>query len=57
MIHYPIPPHKQKAYSEYSYLNLPFTEKIHRQTVSLPMDPTLSIEDIEYIIDVVNKFN
>ena len=57
VIHYPIPPHKQKAYSEYSYLNLPFTEKIHRQTVSLPMDPTLSIEDIEYIIDVVNKFN
>ena len=56
VIHYPIPPHKQLAYSEYNHLSFPYTEKIHKQTVSLPMDPTLSGRDVKYIIDVVNKF-
>lgn len=57
VIHYPIPPHKQKAYSEYGHLKLPFTEKIHNQTVSIPMDPTLSDNDVEYIIDKINNYN
>lgn len=57
VIHYPIPPHKQKAYSEYGQLNLPVTEKIHNQTVSIPMDPTLSDTNIEYIIDKINNYN
>ncbi len=56
VIHYPIPPHKQEAYSEYNQLSFPYTEKIHNQTVSLPMDPTLSERNVKYIIDVVNKF-
>tara|TARA_B100000427_G_C15451326_1_gene569729 strand:+ start:136 stop:1236 length:1101 start_codon:yes stop_codon:yes gene_type:complete len=57
VIHYPIPPHKQKAYSEYNHLHFPITEKIHNQTVSLPMDPTLSNNEIEYIIETINKYN
>ena len=57
VIHYPIPPHKQKAFNEFKNLKLPITEKIHQQTVSLPMDPTLSNDEINYIIDTVNKYN
>jgi dTDP-4-amino-4,6-dideoxygalactose transaminase len=39
MIHYPVPMHFQKAYSEWAHLQgkLPITEKIHRQELSLPL--------------------
>lgn len=56
VIHYPIPPHKQQAYSQYNELILPLTEKIHEQVLSLPIDPTMRNEDITFIISVVNKF-
>lgn len=57
LIHYPIPPHKQKAYSEWNNLSLPLTERIHQQVLSLPMDPTMSDEAIEKVIAAVNGFN
>ncbi len=56
LIHYPIPPHQQKALSEYADLSLPVTEKIHREELSLPMSPLLTTEEIEQIIDAVNRF-
>ena len=56
LIHYPIPPHKQQAYSEWNQLSLPMTELIHQRVLSLPMDPTMSDEDIAKVIDVVNGF-
>ncbi|GLS89614.1 aminotransferase [Psychromonas marina] len=57
LIHYPIPPHQQLAYSEMSNLNLPITEKMHSQVLSLPVDPTLSDNDVSNIIKVINKFS
>lgn len=56
LIHYPIPPHKQQAYSEWNKLSLPVTERIHQQVLSLPMDPTMSDEDVTKVIDVLNGF-
>ncbi len=56
MIHYPIPPHKQEAYQEIMNENLPISEKIHREVVSLPINPVLSKEEINYIIDIVNSY-
>ncbi|MCG3864087.1 MULTISPECIES: DegT/DnrJ/EryC1/StrS family aminotransferase [unclassified Photobacterium] len=56
VIHYPIPPHKQKAYNEWSYLNLPITQKLHKEVLSLPIDPTIENSDIDYIIDKINKY-
>jgi len=56
MIHYPIPPHKQEAYRELKELNLPISEQIHDEVVSLPMHECLSNEEIEKIIRVVNDF-
>jgi len=55
-IHYPIPPHKQKAMKAYNNLSLPITEKIHQQVVSLPMNSNLSLEEVNYVIDALNKF-
>ncbi|MCP1601240.1 dTDP-4-amino-4,6-dideoxygalactose transaminase [Aeromonas caviae] len=56
LIHYPIPPHKQKAYSEFQDYRLPLTEQIHQQVLSLPMDPTMSDEAVTRVIDAVNGF-
>ena len=54
IIHYPIPPHKQAAYREWNDLSFPVTEKIHAQELSLPMSPTLTDEQVNYVIDVIN---
>lgn len=56
LIHYPIPPHKQQAYLQFQDCQLPLTEKIHRQVLSLPMDPTMSDEAVTKVIDAVNGF-
>jgi len=56
-IHYPIPPHKQQAYRELEGLYLPVTERIHRETLSLPISPVMSETQIKRIIKAVNEFN
>lgn len=56
MIHYPIPPHKQPAYKEWNDLSFPVSEKIHREIISLPISPVISDADINYVIDIVNKY-
>ena len=56
MIHYPIPPHHQKALEAYKNLKLPITESIHKHMVSLPIHPCLSKLELETIIDAVNAY-
>lgn len=56
LIHYPIPPHKQQAYAEYQELNLPITEKMSEEVLSLPISSVLTEEEIHKIIDVINGF-
>lgn len=56
LIHYPIPPHKQQAYEEWNNSSLPISEKIHSEILSLPMGPTLSLTDAQFIVDVCNGF-
>ena len=55
-IHYPIPPHKQECYKEWNELSLPVTEKIHSEELSLPMSPCLTEKQIQYVIDIINKW-
>jgi len=56
LIHYPIPPHKQKAYKEWRHMNLPITEKIHKEVLSLPMSPVLMIKEIAFMVKKINQF-
>lgn len=56
LIHYPIPPHKQQAYSAWNSLSYPITESIHSEVLSLPISPTLSDEDVNIVIDAANHF-
>jgi dTDP-4-amino-4,6-dideoxygalactose transaminase len=55
MIHYPIPPHKQKAYKEWENLSLPITEKIHSEVLSLPMSPLMNSEELTHIVKTLNS--
>ena len=56
IIHYPIPPHKQAAYKEWNNLSYPVTEKIHATELSLPMSPTLTNEQVKYVIETINNW-
>ena len=56
IIHYPIPPHKQKAFEIYNSFNLPVTENIHQEVLSLPIYPYLTKLEVNKIISVINKF-
>ncbi|MGY0217719.1 DegT/DnrJ/EryC1/StrS family aminotransferase [Endozoicomonadaceae bacterium StTr2] len=57
VIHYPIPPHKQAAYQEWNSLNLPLSEMLHREVLSLPMSPVLSNKDLSQTVNILNQFN
>lgn len=56
LIHYPIPPHKQECYKAWNTMSLPLTEQIANEELSLPIGPTISIEDIQFIINCINEF-
>jgi dTDP-4-amino-4,6-dideoxygalactose transaminase len=56
LIHYPIPPHKQQAYKEMNNLNLPVTEKIHNEVLSLPISQVMSIEETIEVVKILKAF-
>ena len=56
MCHYPVAPHKQKAYKELSQQAFPISEQIHNETVSLPLNSSLTAKEIDQIIEAVNNF-
>ena len=55
-VHYPIAPHQQLAYKQWANLPLSITQKIHETVVSLPLNTTLTHEQISYIIQIVNEY-
>ena len=57
MIHYPIPPHKQKAYKEWNAFSFPITECIHREELSIPCNQTMSLDDAKLIVTLLNNFH
>ena len=56
MIHYPIPPHQQKAYKEWEKIHYPITELIHQQELSLPCNPAMTDEEVYQVINCINKY-
>ena len=57
LIHYPIPPNKQAAYSEWNTLTFPITERIHNEVLSLPISPVMSENEKIKIVEILNQFN
>ena len=56
LIHYPVPPHLQACYPEMHHLHFPTTEKLTLQELSLPLNPAMSIKEIEYVAETINAF-
>jgi len=57
LIHYPVPPHQQQAYKNWNDERYPISEEIHQQVLSLPIGPTIGMEEIEQVVRYVNGFN
>lgn len=55
VIHYPIPPHLQKAYADRGYVKgaFPLTERLANEVISLPMCSGQTREQTEYVIEKV----
>ena len=56
LIHYPLAPHKQDAYTEWNNESYPISEKIHDEVLSLPISGVQSFQDTKNIIDILNRF-
>jgi dTDP-4-amino-4,6-dideoxygalactose transaminase len=56
LIHYPIPPHQQKAYEQWKDERYPISEQIHDEVLSLPLSPVQSLVDTKQIVKVINAF-
>jgi len=56
LIHYPIPPHQQEAYTELKDKNHLVSELVHEQVLSLPIGPTITNEEVNSVIKSCNSF-
>jgi len=60
VIHYPIAPHKQECYAKADWnipqLNLPITERLADEELSLPIGPTISQKEVEKVVSLINNF-
>lgn len=56
-IHYPIPPHKQRCYCDWSHLSLPITEQIHAEELSIPCHQAMTDEDAGCVVALLNAFS
>ena len=59
--HYPIAPHKQECYAKSDWnlpqLNLPITERLADEELSLPIGPSIKIEEVKLVTDIINTFH
>ncbi|QQS35230.1 MAG: DegT/DnrJ/EryC1/StrS family aminotransferase [Ignavibacteriales bacterium] len=55
-IHYPVPPHKQIAMRGIVDGNYPISEEIHKTTLSLPVSFGTTKEEVEKVVEVMNRF-
>lgn len=60
VIHYPIAPHKQECYANEAWntpqLSLPITEQIADEELSLPISPTMTMEEAAEVVRLINEF-
>lgn len=59
LIHYPVPPHLQKAYTNLGIAagSQPISERLHREVLSLPMGPHLTEAQASRVIQAIRNFN
>lgn len=57
VIHYPIAPHKQECYKEWNDISLPITEYIADHELSLPIGPSITLEEVMEVVRFINEFD
>lgn len=57
-LHYPVPPHLQPAYAHlgYSKGDFPVAERLADETLTLPMFPSISPGEVEYVCETIGRF-
>ena len=55
-IHYPVPCHKQPAVAELDPPDLPVTEQIVKEILTLPLSPDHTEAEIDQVADSVRQF-
>ena len=57
LIHYPIPPHMQKAYTDMEIMPeaLPMARDLASEVLSLPMGPQLSLDQVQNIVNALKN--
>ena len=55
-VHYPIPPHQQKCYTEWAHYSLPVTEYIHQHELSLPIGQELTNDEVAAVAEAISGF-
>jgi dTDP-4-amino-4,6-dideoxygalactose transaminase len=56
VIHYPVPPHRQNCYSEFSRHSLPIAEALANEVVSLPISPCMTEQEIVLVVGALRSF-
>lgn len=56
LIHYPVPPHRQKAYNDWPPLSFPITEQIHKEVLSLPISQVMLDIEIQKLTEIINAY-
>ena len=56
VIHYPIAPHKQECYKEWNQMSFPITERIANEELSLPIGPSITMEEVAQVVTLINNF-
>lgn len=57
LIHYPVPPHRQKAYAgSYGHVQAKHADRLSSTILSLPMGPALSPQQVAHVIASVKGF-
>ena len=62
LIHYPIPPHLQQAFSgatsrgELRHGKLPVAERLAKTELSIPMGPSMTEDQVSYVIESLNAY-
>jgi dTDP-4-amino-4,6-dideoxygalactose transaminase len=56
LIHYPIPPHRQTCYTEFSGRSLPIAEALANEVISLPLSPCMTEQEIALVVSALHSF-
>ena len=56
-IFYPVPIHKQNAYAQYHQQSFPITEQLAKEALSLPIYPSLTNEELDQIISILQQIS